>query len=192
MSSSCRRLFQHRRSSSNRHKARSHRHKIDRGAAAARQVPGRHYATQYHMIYLPDPASFFWKYCFAARTGRRRARPSALTRPRGCRRPVRRASPGSSPRRSPLLFRFRRAGAGRWGLLVFGPSSLFLLWCGLLICFLTLRTESIHAPAGRSIYLPARALGRRGAKAELAASKTLPSRLQTRFFAIYVASSVPW
>ena len=126
MFSACRRLFQHRRSSSSRDKARSHQHRIDRDAAAARQVLGRHYATQYHMIYLPSPASSYEWYYFAARTGRRHSRPSVLRRPRGSLRRVRTASPGSSPRRSPLLFRFRRAGAGRWGLLVFAPSFLAL------------------------------------------------------------------
>ena len=132
-------LFQHQRSSSNQHKARSRLHKIDRDAAAARQVPGRRYATRYHTIYLPDPASFFWKYYFAAGTGRRRERPNARGRPRGCRRPVRRASPGSNLHKSPLLFHFRRAGAGLLGLLVFGPSSsaialrisVFYGWCAL-------------------------------------------------------------
>ena len=126
MFSSCRRLFQHRRSSSNQHKARSRLHKIDRDAAAARQVPGHHYAKRYHMIYLPDPASSYDWYYFSARTGRRHSRPSVLTRPPVCLLLVRRASPGSSPRRSPLLPHRRRAGAGRWGLLVFAPSFLAL------------------------------------------------------------------
>ena len=140
MFSACRRLFQHRRSSSSRDKARSHQHRIDRGAAAARQVPGRHYATQYHMIYLPSPASCVARHCFSARTGRRRSRPSVLTRPPVCRRPVRRASPGSSPRRSPLLFRFRRAGAGRWGLLVFAPSScFFFVFCAAWVLLAVMR-----------------------------------------------------
>ena len=152
------RLYLNQRSSSNRHKARSPLHRIDRDAVAATPARGRRYATQYHTIYLPNPASFFWKYCFASETGRRRARPNARARPPVCRRPVRRASPGSSPRRSPLLFRFRRAGAGRWGLLVFGPS-LCLLRCGLLEAVSW--PETGYEPLGMYSYPPARAIGRR-------------------------------
>ena len=167
MFSSCRRLFQHRRSSSSRHKDRSRRHRIDRDAAAATPVPGHHYATQYHMIYLPSPASCVARYYFVARTGRRRSRPSVLARPRGCRRPVRTASPGSSPRRSPLLPHRRRAGAGRWGLLVFAPSALSFCaaWVLFELFFGPCQQEwcSIDAQPGRKI-IDQRALGRREAK----------------------------
>ena len=135
MFSSCLHRVPHRRSSSNQHKARSPLHKIDRDAAAARQVPGRRCATRYHTISLPSPASSYERYYFSSETGRRRARPNALTRPRGSQRPVRTASPGSSPRRSPLLFRFRRAGAGRWGPLVFAPCSGVCVGCEV-VCFM--------------------------------------------------------
>ena len=148
------RLYLNQRSSSNRHKARSPLHRIDRDAVAATPARGRRYATQYHTIYLPNPASFFWKYCFASETGRRRARPNARARPPVCRRPVRRASPGSNLHKSPRVLPRRRAGAGRRGLLVFAPSALFwavprpgLRWCFELPCrlsdlFLGLATSS--------------------------------------------------
>ena len=123
----CLHLFQHRRSSSSRHKGRSRLHRIDRDAAAARQVPGRRYATQYHMIYLPNPASSYEWYYFSSETGRRRSRPNARARPRGRLLLVRTASPGSSPRRSPRVLHRRRAGAGRRGLLVFAPFLSFVL-----------------------------------------------------------------
>ena len=133
-------LFQHQRSSSNQHKARSRLHKIDRDAAAATPAPGRRYATQYHMIYLPDPASCVARYYFVARTGRRHSRPSVLRHPLIYQHLVQRASPGSSPRRSPLLFRFRRAGAGRWGLLVFAPSScFFFVFCAAWVLLAVMR-----------------------------------------------------
>ena len=162
MFSSCRRLFQHRRSSSSRYKARSRSRRIDQDAAAATPAPGRHYAKRYHMIYLPDPASCVARYCFAARTGRRHSRPSVLTHPPVFPLPVRRASPGSSPRRSPLLFHFRRAGAGRWGLLVFGPSSCFLSFV-LAVPKLLLQTAAAmlkmsYELLGMYSYQPARAL----------------------------------
>ena len=140
MFSSCLHRVPHRRSSSNQHKARSPLHKIDRDAAAARQVPGRRCATRYHTISLPSPASSYERYYFSSETGRRRARPNALTRPRGSQRPVRTASPGSSPRRSPLLFLLRRAGAGRWGLLVFAPSScFFFVFCAAWVLLAVMR-----------------------------------------------------
>ena len=167
MFSSCRRLFQHRRNSSSRHKGRSRRHRIDQDAAAATPVPGHHYATQYHMIYLPSPASCVARYYFVARTGRRHERPNALARPLISLLPVQRASPGSSPRRSPLLFHFRRAGAGRWGLLVFAPSALSFCaaWVLFELFFGPCQQEwcSIDAQPGRKI-IDQRALGRREAK----------------------------
>ena len=140
MFSSCLHLFQHRRNSSNRHKARSRSRRIDRDAAAATPVPGRRYAKRCRMIYLPDPASSYDWYYFSAGTGRRRSRPSVLVHPRGSPLLVQRASPGSSPRRSPLLFRFRRAGAGRWGLLVFAPSScFFFVFCAAWVLLAVMR-----------------------------------------------------
>ena len=166
MFSSCRRLFQHRRSSSNQYTGQNHQHRIDRDAAAATPARGRRYATRYHMIYLPSPASSYDWYCFAARTGRRRSRPSVLRRPRGCRRPVRTASPGSSPRRSPLLFHFRRAGAGRWGLLVFAPSCLLCSDAAFLKLLFVLAAGAVSQTTdsllARYFYRPARAQAREG------------------------------
>ena len=140
MFSSCLHLFQHRRNSSNQHKARSRRHRIDRDAAAATPARGRHYATQYHMIYLPDPASCASRYCFFLGIDRRHSRPSVLRRPRGSLLLVRTASPGSSPRRSPRVLHRRRAGAGRWGLLVFAPSScFFFVFCAAWVLLAVMR-----------------------------------------------------
>ena len=121
MFSSCRRLFQHRRSSSSRHKDRSRRHRSGCGGHAG---AGRRYAKRYHMIYLPDPASCVARYYFVAE------RPSSFA-PQ-----CSRASASIPPPESASLgvvvdlvqAFFVELAWGVWGLLVFGPSSCFVFW----------------------------------------------------------------